>query len=288
MTQFFGFVQFEFPGALGVPDGRYLARGDSGQQVLVVETVGAPAPPRRRRRRPKEADADTEPASLPLSRVTAIRAEGPFEEAGEADAWLEEALASEDSIDAAVADGVALLNRAVHAHAVASADPLGTEFRADRAATVRIGHGSGKEVAAGRYSEAHEVDVHGGQSQRRRRDEELRPQERVAAVLGGRERFDACETLLLRTRADLNAGRRREAALQLRIALEAMLVELGGALADPDHEKDMGELQGRRSQAGDAANAALQGDLPLDDERNVTELTEICERVLRRRRVLRG
>jgi hypothetical protein len=67
-----------------------------------------------------------------------------------------------------------------------------------------------------------------------------------------------------------------------------MLVELDGALADPDHESDMSELQGRRSQAGDAANAALRGELPLDDERNVTELTEICERVLRRRRVLRG
>ena len=37
---------------------------------------------------------------------------------------------------------------------------------------------------------------------------------------------DACETLLLRARADLDAGRRREAALQLRVGLEALLVEL--------------------------------------------------------------
>ena len=281
-------MQFEFAGTLAVPDGRYLARGDGGQQVLVVETVGAPPPPRRRRRRPKDSEAAAEPPPLPLSRVTAVRAEAPFEESGEADAWLEEALASEDSIDAVVAEGVALLNRAVHAHTVASADPLGTELRVDRAATVRIGHGSGKEVASGRYSRAREVDVYGGRSQRHRRDEELRPQERVAAVLGDRERFDACETLLLRARADLNAGRLREAALQLRVAVETMLVELDGALVDPDHESDMSELQGRRSQAGNAANAALRGELPLDDERNVIELTEICERVLRRRRVLRG
>jgi hypothetical protein len=281
-------VQFEFAGTLVVPDGRYLARGEGGQQVLVVETVGAPPPPRRRRRRPKESERDDEPAPLPLSRVTAVRAEEPLEQAAEADAWLESALASEDAIDAAVADGVALLNRAIHAHAVASADQLGAELRADQAATVRIGHGSGKEVASGRYSRAQEVDVHGGQSQRRRRDEELRPQERVAAVLGGRERFDACETLLLRARTDLDAGRLREAALQLRVAVEAMLVELDGALADPDHESDMGELNERRKQAGEAANAALQGRLPLGDERNVRELTELCERVLRRRRVLRG
>jgi hypothetical protein len=280
-------VQFEFPGTLAVPDGRYLARDGSAQQVLVVETIGAPPPPRRRRR-PRESEEGGDPAHLPLSRVTAVRAEEPFEEVADADAWLEQALASDDSIDAALAEGVALLNRAVHAHAVASADPLGAELRADQAATVRIGHGSGKEVASGRHSRAHEVDVHGGRSQRRRRDEELRPQERVAAVLTERERLDACETLLLRARADLDAGRLREAALQLRIAVEAMLVELDGALADPDHERDMSELQGRRSQAGDAANAALRGEPPLDDERNVTELTELCERVLRRRRVLRG
>ncbi len=281
-------MQFEFAGTLAVPDGRYLARRNGEQQVLVVETLGAPSPPRRRRRKPKESEAAGDPAPLPLSRVTAVRAQAPFEESGEADAWLEEALASEDSIDALVAEGVALLNRAVHAHAVASADPLGTELRAEDAATVRLGIGSGKEVASGRYSKAHEVDVHGGLSQRRRRDEELRPQERVAAVLGDRERFDACETLLLRARADLDAGRLREAALQLRVALEAMLIELDGALADPGHEEDMAELQARRSQAGDAGNAALKGQLPLEDERNVRELTELSERILRRRRVLRG
>lgn len=281
-------MQFEFPGALDVPDGRYLARGEDGQRVLVVETIGAPPPPRRRRGKPKEIEEGADPAPLPLSRVSAVWAEEPFDEAGEADAWLEEALTSEDLIDAVVAEGVALLNRAVHAHAIASANQLGAELRADQAATVRIGFGSGKEVASGRYTSAHEVDVHGGQSQRRRRDEELRPQERVAAVLGGRERFDACETLLLRARTDLDAGRLREAALQLRVAVEAMLIELDGALADPDHERDMSELQGRRTQAGDAANAALRGELPLEEERNVEELTAICERILRRRRVLRG
>ena len=281
-------MQFEFAGALAVPDGRYLARSDGEQQVLVVETLGAPSPPRRRRRRPKESEAAADPAPLPLSRVTAVRAEEPFEEAGEADSWLEEALASEDSIDAVVADGIALLNRAVHAHAVASADPLGAELRADRAATVRIGHGNGKEDASGRFSSAREVDVRAGGSARRRQDEELRPQERLAAVLGDRESLDACETLVLRARADLDGGRRREAALQLRVALEAMLIELDGALADPGHEKDMAELEARRGEVGEAANAALRGDLSLDDEGRVTELTGICERVLRRRRLLRG
>jgi hypothetical protein len=281
-------VQFEFPGALDLPDGRYLARGEDGQRVLVVETIGAPPPPRRRRRKPKESDSEAQPKPIPLSRVTVVRAEEPLESDAGAESWLTAAVASEDAIEAAVAEAVGLLNQALHAHAAASADHLGAELRADRAATVRIGHGSGKEVAAGRYSAAREVDLRGGTSARRRRDEELRPQERLAAVLGGRERVNACETLILRARADLDAGRRREAALQLRVALEALLAELGGALTDPGHEKDMAELDARKGEAGEAANAALRGELDVESERNVTELTELCERILRRRRVLRG
>jgi hypothetical protein len=110
----------------------------------------------------------------------------------------------------------------------------------------------------------------------------------VAAVLRGRERLDACETLLLRARADLDAGRSREAALQLRVGLEALLVELKGALADPAHEEDMGTLRTRRSEAGKAGNAALQGELPEERRKSVQELLEISERILRRRRVLLG
>lgn len=282
-------MQFEFPGVLALPDGRYLARQEDGERVLVVETVAAPAAPRRRRRKPKRVEAGEVAPTLPLARVTAIRAQEPFGSGAEAEGWASEAISSEETIDAAVGEGLGLLNRALHAQAAAGADPLAAERHAEEAVAVRIGHGSGKEVAAGRFTTAHLVDVRtGSASRRRQRDEELRPQERVAAVLGGREQLDACETLVLRARADLDAGRRREAALQLRVALEAMLVELDGALADPGHTKDMAELEGRRSEVGEAANAALRGDLSLDEEKRVEELTAICERVLRRRRVLRG
>lgn len=281
-------MQFDFPGTLPVPDGRYLAREGDGERVLVIETLGAPPPPRRRRRRPKDAEAAVEPAPLALSRVTAIRANEPFDSEADAAEWLGEAVASEDSIDSVIDEGLALLNRALHAHTAASADPLGAELRTSAAASARVGHGSGKEVAASRFSAAREVDVRAGASPRRRRDEELRPQERLAAILGGRERVDACETLILRARADLDANRYREAALQLRIALEAMLVELAGALSDPDHDRDMAELEARRKEAGEAADAALRGELDVEQESQITELTALCERILRRRRVLRG
>jgi hypothetical protein len=257
--------------------------------VLVVKTVGAPRPPGRRRRRPRAADPEAEAAPLPLARVTAIRAFAPFASAEEAARWLDGACEAEDTADELVADGIALLNRALHAQALAGADPHAHELTPERAVAVRIGYGSGEETAAGRYSAAQEVDVWAsGASRRRRRQEDLRPQERVAAVLGGRERLDACETLLLRARADLDAGRDREAALQLRVGLEALLAELKGALKDPGHEEDMATLQERRHEVGEAANLALEGELAAEATADVGELLETCERVLRRRRILRG
>jgi hypothetical protein len=254
-----------------------------------VATLGAPAPAPRRRRRPKAEQPGGEPAALPLTRATAVRAHAPFEAEPEAARWLSDAAASEEAVEALVDEGIGLLNRALHAQAAAAADPHGAETRPERAVAVRIGYGSGEALAAGRFAEARRIDPRGGAgSRRRQREEEMRPQERLAAVLGGRERIDACETLLLRARADLDAGRRREAALQLRVALEAMLVELAGALADPGHEKDMATLEARRQEAGKAANEALSHDLDDERERTVRQLVEIAERVLRRRRVLRG
>jgi len=172
---------------------------------------------------------------------------------------------------------------------VASANPSSRgELSVEAAERVLIGYGSGEETAMGRFRDARQVEVGARASRRRRREEDLRPQERVAAMLGGREKADVCETLLLRARADLDAGRDREAALQLRVGLEALLVELKGALADPGHEEDIGVLAERRSEAGEAANAALKGELGDERRRQVEELLTIGERVLRRRRVLRG
>jgi hypothetical protein len=226
---------------------------------------------------------------LPLTRATAIRAFAPFDDAVAAERWLEQATGSEEEADLLVAAGIDLLNRALHAQAVAAADPFVQALRPERAVAVRLGYGSGEQTAEGEYTAAAEVDVRAtGASRRRRREEDLRPQERVAGVLGGRERLDACESLLLRARADLDAGRTREAALQLRVGLEALLVELRGALADPGHETDMATLTERRQEAGEAANAALGGELTSAQDHSVRELLALCERVVRRRRVLRA
>lgn len=255
----------------------------------MLERIGAPRATGRRRRRPRRVDLGDEPETLALTRATAIRAFAPLADEGEAARWLDEACEAEDTVDVLVDEGLALLNRALHAQGVAAAAPrANSELSAEGAERILIGYGSGEEVAASRFSDARTVDVGSRASSRRQREEELRPQERVAAVLGGRERLDACETLLLRARADLDAGRDREAALQLRVGLEALLAELKGALADPGHDRDLGLLDERKAEVGEAANAALQGELSDEQSAQVEELLKICERVLRRRRVLRG
>jgi hypothetical protein len=287
LTRLFGFAQFELAGTLAVPDGRYVIRDEAGERVLVIETFGAPAVPRRRRRRPREADPASPPPTLPVTKATAIRAFEPFDDEEAANRWLADAVAAEESIDHLIADGIGALNRALHTHAVASGDPSVQILTPQRVFAARLGYGSGDEVAAGDYAAAREVDTQAGVSSRRRqRAEELRPQERLAAVLGGREQLDACETLLLRARADLDAGRNREAALQLRVGLEALLAELPGAVSDPGHGEDMATLTNRRHEAGELANAALEGDLNPAQLQNLRELLAISERVLRRRRVL--
>ncbi|HEX4752299.1 MAG TPA: hypothetical protein VH268_05340 [Solirubrobacterales bacterium] len=270
-------------------DGRYLARSEDGdgESVLVVETLAAPPRPSRRRRRPRDAEAAATPPEVPVARATAIRAFDPFDGPEEASAWLAAATADEPSIDAVVATGIALVNDALHAQAVAAADPYPAALTPERAVAVRIGYGSGEQTAEGAYSEAREVDVQAPAASRRRtRQEDLRPQERVAAVLRGRDRPDACETLLLRARADLDAGRRREAALQLRIGTEALLAELHEAIDDADHRRDIGALEEQQAAIEAVAKRALKTDLAPDGETTVRESLEIAERVLRRRRIL--
>lgn len=285
-------MQFELAGVLPLADGRYLARGADAEEqesVLVLERVGAPQASGKRRRRSREVEAGAEPRPLTLTRATAIRAFAPFEDIATAARWLDEACEAEDAVDVLVAEGLVLVNRALHAQAVASANPYSkAELEAESMERVLIGYGSGEEVADSRFAEARAIDTRPRETRRRRREEELQPQERVGAVLRGREQFDACETLLLRARADLDAGRTREAALQLRVGLEALLVELKGALADPDHEQDMATLSARKAETGTAANTALRGDLPDEQRAQVEELLQLSERVLRRRRVLRG
>jgi hypothetical protein len=230
--------------------------------VLVLATLGAQ--PRRRRLSRGRRDAPPEPDPTPVTtgRATVISVASPLADQAAARRWLADA--GEDELTA----DLAVLSRALHAFGLITADPHLPEVGRGHLLVARVGYGAGEEVAHGRWSEAREL-LPARPSQRRAKV--LEPQARLAAVMGGRDRVLAGETLALRAQADLAAGRSREAALQLWVALDATLAELG---ADPAAEAladRLAELSAQRDAVADAAQAALAGELG-DDQLAEVEL----------------
>ena len=250
------------------------------ESVLVLRTLGAPQRRLLGGRRGRTTEA-AEPEPVPTARATVVRAE-PFPSSEEASEWLASVRADADRAEEQVALATAVVNRALHAHRVASADPYIVQVSRDRALVVRIGFGVGDEVADGRFAEAWELPP--GGPKRPKRSMET-PEERFAAILGGREPALACEELVLRARADLDAGRRREAALEARVALEALLAEVPHEGSPGALTEALSELAADREAIGAAANAALRGDLTPDQATALAEAIARMESVLRRRRL---
>jgi hypothetical protein len=155
------------------------------------------------------------------ARATIVELGDPLPDPERAAAWLKGAGEPD------LGRGLVVLNRALHAHRVATADPRVHGVGRGDALVARIGYGAGEQVADGLWTDARElIDP----APRRRRSRIPAAQARLAALLTGRERALTCEELTLRARLDLDEGRERAAALQLRIAFEAALSELP---ADP-------------------------------------------------------
>jgi hypothetical protein len=259
------FVQLEFPWALGPEDGRYVLRAHAGEEphhVLVLRTLEPPAPESRGRgrgRRSRRAEVEPAPAAARpgVCRATIVDAGVVEDEA--ARAWLEHA--SGEGAAETLDEAVQSLNDALRAHRAAAADPYVREVVAAHALTRRVGYGVGFEVAEGLWSTAREVPAatRSEGSRRARRLAALRPQERLAALLSGRDAVLACEELALRARLDLDWGRAREAAMEAHLAMEAAVVELQAFRAQHDVASRLDELDGHRDALAAAANEALQG-----------------------------
>jgi hypothetical protein len=282
----FLFLQLEFPWELGPPDGRYLLRTRGTptpeaevaqpERVIVLGTLGAPRRvgsgpsaiglPRvgssRRARRPR----DTTPAPSPVvtARATIV---DPVSVSAElqAQSWLTGIDAERETLAA-----VAVLNRVLFAHRIAAADPYTHEVSPAQALVIRAGWGEGEQVADGDWQNASELPWISS-SRTKRRAAALRPQERLAELLGARGEELLCEELALRARLDLDHGRVQLAAHELDAALTAALAELG-AEANPALAPRVDELR--------ALHAGVTEQL---DEADVRHALERLEAALRAR-----
>ena len=175
---------------------------------------GAPRAERRIRRRGKPVEP-VEPGSVPVTRVTVTGER--VADAAEGEAWLDQVTRSSERAPAEVRSATRVVNRALSALRAGAGDPLVQEIGASRALAIRIGHGTGDELAEGRWTAARELP-------RRRpgRLDDVEPQSRVAAVLAGRDEVHPAETLMLRARLDAEQGRDAEARYGLRAARAAL------------------------------------------------------------------
>jgi hypothetical protein len=197
---------------IGLPEGRYLAREGDAERVLVVQELGRERPGRRRRRVRPADPAGTE--VVPLTRLTVS---GTRMDDAAAVSWLESVSRDPERRTAEVRSAIRLVNRALGALRAGAGDPLVQDIGASRALEIRLGYGTGQELAEGRWTEAKDLPrPRGGHL------DDVDPQTRVAAVLAGRDEVHPAETLLLRARLDADQGRTAEARYGLRAAMAAL------------------------------------------------------------------
>ena len=241
--------------------------GDEARQVVVFG--GSDAPRRRRRERP--ADEGAKPVDV--TRATVVGAD-PLDGEARAAAWLK----GESS--ALVVPALAVLNKALHARRIAAADPYAGEIALRHAVVTRVGYGTGEQVAEGRWSAARELPP---ERPRVARESALRPQERFAALLAGRDAALACELLALRARLDVEHGRDREAALQLEAALGTAVAELESWRKLDGIAERLDELRSLAIGVAAAAAAARAGALDEHGRAQVERALGRLEAALRAR-----
>jgi hypothetical protein len=273
------------PWSLGPTDGRYLLRAAGAapdappQHVMVLATLGA-VERRRVARRSRKSNPQAEPELPQVStgRATVIDVGEPLSTDGQAGTWLRGA--GEDHLAA----DLMVLNRTLHSHRLATADPYVGPIARDQLLVARIGYGLGEEVADGLWTEARELILTKGWQ---RRSKVLQPQARLAALLGGHDRGLACEELVLRARLDVDSERWREAALQVMVALDAAIAELAVDPAADALQERLEELREQRDPIAHAAQAALEGPVAEDQQEAVSYALGRIEAALRARAVAR-
>jgi hypothetical protein len=280
----FRFAQVEVPWPLGPADGRYVLRPDGDpdapiDHVIVIATLGAFRRQRVRGRRPSKIAPKPSPAEVVTGRATIVDSAERLRDRAAAESWLRGA--GEDQLEAALAT----LNRMLDAFRRVAADPYAVPVARERLIAARIGYGAGEQVADGRWQQALELPL---PATSRRRADVLAPQARLAAALSGRDRTLVCEELVLRARSDLDSGHPREAALQLLVALDAAVAELGAEPASLGLSTPVAELRERRVGVAAVAQAALAGEPSAEQQELVRATVQRLQAALRARAVALG
>ncbi|WP_026912875.1 hypothetical protein [Patulibacter minatonensis] len=269
----FRIVQVEVPGAVDVQDGRWTVRGHANRPRAVVLVESTDRPRRRYLRRRADPDED---AQQPSTTLTVVDAD-PLE-ARDVDRWL----ARVDD-QAVLTEALDILRHLLHLAAVAAADPDPRPLRARDLSRATVAYGTGPEGAYGRWTASRRLPVPADdRSGRRRGGPAASSDERLAELLSGRDAVLAAEVLTLRARQDLNAGRVREAALGLRMALEAAITELEPWRAAPQLDDAITALLDARPRVASAAAAAARGGLEEEQDADVRDVLKAVSFALAR------
>ena len=257
------FVQLEFPWALG-PGRRPLraarARRRDRARPRPDARSARRAPAARRRAGARAAEPEPPPAAGRRRRARRSSRAAPFDGRRRRARWLDGA-----DGEAEAGAAIAVLNRVLHAQRVAAADP---SIARGRAATRRSSCASATARASRSPTGAGPRPSSCRRPPRRGRGATaaLRPQERLAALLGGRDAALACEEL---DAARPGRPRRAAAAARPRCSCASRSrprwpSSSRGATAATSAER-LAELEPTLGAAADAAaEAALRGG--LDDE----------------------
>ena len=170
----FKFVQFDFAGSLGIPAGRWVVRDSEESEtshVLIIEELAGDKPSRKQR----SIKAPPAASTLTLTRVTVVDVLNlGLDQAGR------------------ISDAVTVVDKALHARALAGREDH-LQLSTPPWIGLRVGVGSGEQVAHSEWLEAEEVPLPETQKASRRRAEPVKG--RFAELLGGKGTEDEQEQL---------------------------------------------------------------------------------------------
>jgi hypothetical protein len=254
------FAQLDLAGALALGDGRWLIRPpddpEADPDVLVIRRLGAArAGSRLRKGKPVPLAAEPEPEPIPITRLTVIKAL-PFADEPSAAEWLETVIADGEVAGGLLGEVTVTVNRALLAYRVSAPDAYAADLGASAALVVRFGYGTGQEVADGKWSAAAELAEGRRRSLRAEVIDGVGAQERIAAVLGGRDQVHPEESLLVDAERAAAQGRGRLAALTLGLAVEAL--ERSGATPDGEISVVAARLRERALAGGEIPAEELE------------------------------